>query len=228
VRDLAELTLVPNPMWPTVQAWVADSPVPVEQLPVERRTGEQCISRLQVTAASTMGALALNCGGILVDHRWLRLYGGSQDPLVDLAVLNGLATPPSGTPPHLVVASDVLGGRFAVNGEGLVGSPGEVCYFGPDTLEWEPLGMGHTDLVRWSLSGKTAEFYQDLRWPGWEHETAPVGPDQAILVYPFLSTAEGRSNIGATKRTVVPRPEIDQLLGFDPPPAPASAIILPH
>ena len=34
------------------------------------------LSRLQVTARSMMGALALSSGGMLVDHGWVRLLGG--------------------------------------------------------------------------------------------------------------------------------------------------------
>lgn len=45
----------------------------------------------------------------------------------------------------LVVAHDVLGGVFALNGPtphaiGCPGEPGEVLYFAPDALAWEALG----------------------------------------------------------------------------------------
>jgi hypothetical protein len=55
--------------------------------------------------------------------------------------------------PWLTVGFDVLGGRFAVNGGGLPGQPGEVCYWGPDTLAWTALGAGYSQFARMVLSG---------------------------------------------------------------------------
>ena len=63
----------------------------------------------------------------------------------------------------------MLGGRFAVNG-GLPGQPGEVCYWGPDTLAWTVLRAGYSQFARMVLGGGLAGFYQDLRWPGWQDE----------------------------------------------------------
>jgi Protein of unknown function DUF2625 len=49
-------------------------------------------------------------------------------------------TAASTSPGSLVVAEDVLGGRFAVDGGELGVEPGTVCYFGPDSLSWVDLG----------------------------------------------------------------------------------------
>ena len=81
-------------------------------------------------------------------------------------------------------AYDALGGRFAINGGALGGESGEVCYFGPDTVAWTPIGGGHTAFVQWALEGGLAEFYADLRWPGWEQESAALALDQGIAIYP--------------------------------------------
>ena len=95
----------------------------------------------------------------------------------------------------------MLGGRFAVNG-GLPGQPGEVCYWGPDTLAWTVLRAGYSQFARMVLGGGLAGFYQDLRWPGWQDEVAPLGEDQGISVYPFLFTAESRPIARASRRPV--------------------------
>jgi len=52
----------------------------------------------------------------------LRVLGGGPD-LPDVAAASGLAEPSAAAspPPFLVVGYDVLGGRLAVNGRGLVG-----------------------------------------------------------------------------------------------------------
>src|SRR3954465_6506482 len=128
-----------------IAAWVAASPRDVRVLPAPAEDRGRCLLRLQVTTRSPLGALAWETGGLLLDHGWLRILGGGTDVLPDLASASGLdggaARAPApglagGPPPFLVVAQDVLGGIFAVNGGGLPTEPGEVAYFPPDTLAW--------------------------------------------------------------------------------------------
>ncbi|WP_415004786.1 DUF2625 family protein [Aeromicrobium sp.] len=47
----------------------------------------------QVTTGSTLGALAYNCAGLLIDHGWLRILAGGTDRLVSRASANGLGDP---------------------------------------------------------------------------------------------------------------------------------------
>ncbi len=91
---------------------------------------------------------------MLVDGGWVRVYGGAgtgaADGLPGLAAVNGFPAefhaawvPEAG----LVLAHDVLGGTFALNGHdpasaGRPGSPGEVVYFAPDSLAWAGLAPG--------------------------------------------------------------------------------------
>ncbi len=203
IRPAGELAGVLDPAWPEWLELTRLAPVPAVVLPVARQAGLEVLFRLQVTARSMLGALALNSGGMLADHGWVRLLGGGSEGLPDLAAANGLGPPGgSGPPPWLTVGSDVLGGRFAVNGGGLPGQPGEVCYWGPDTLAWTALGGSYSQFVRMVLSGGLAGFYQDLRWPGWQEEVAVLGPGQGISVYPFLFTAQSRPIAQASRRPV--------------------------
>ncbi len=78
-------------------------------LSVDARRAMEVLFRLQVTARSTLGALALRCGGVLLDHGWLRLLGGGGDELMSLAEANGLGEPMCAErPAALTVAFDVL------------------------------------------------------------------------------------------------------------------------
>jgi hypothetical protein len=161
--------------------------------------------RLRVTTASTLGALAANCGAILIDCGWLRLLGSGLDGLPSLPEANGLDEPSDrSTPPgHLVVGYDVLGGTFAVNGGGLPAEQGEICYFGPDTLSWTPIGLpGHSALLRWALAGGLAETFADLRWPGWERDVAAVAAGEGIFTYPPLWAAEAHSGAAVQRSPV--------------------------
>ena len=94
-----------------------------------------------------------------------------------------------GNPPgYLLVADDVLGGFFAINGGSLGPELGSLFYFAPDSLKWECLNRGYSEILLWWLQGDVAAFYESLRWPGWEQEVNTVGGDQAIFIFPFLST----------------------------------------
>lgn len=171
--------------------------------------GPRTLYRLQVSTGSTLGALAACCGAIVVDHGWLRLLGSGVDGLPGLAEANGLDEPgeQSAPPGHLVVAHDVVGGTFAVNGGSLPGDPGEICYFGPDNLRWTAVGLpGHSALIRWALSGGLADTFADLRWPGWEQQAQTAGPGQALFTYPPLWAAE--SGGSAAQRSIVPLSEV--------------------
>ena len=208
-RSADELLGVEIPAWPLLKALFADAAVDVKVLSVDDATSKNVLYRLQVTAASTLGAIASSCGALVLDHGWLRILGAGTEGIEDLATANGLGDPGHRPVPpgHLVVAYDVLGGVFAINHNDLPAQRGEVCYWGPDTLEWTPLGAGHTAFMEWVLNTGVAEFYRDLRWPGWEADVSGLSIDEGISVYPFLFTAEGR-NIATAARKNVPFREL--------------------
>lgn len=202
MRELPDLINVPDPAWPGLARMLLHQHPRARTLPIEPAAGERCLYRLQVTARSTLGAIALHTGGLTVQHGWLRILGGGGRTLPSLADANGLddPTPSSGTPPLLLVAFDVLGGRFAINGGGLPGDPYEVCYWGPDTLEWEPLAFGYTDFFHWTMTSGLDDFYAELRWDGWQEEVAAVPLSSGLSVYPPLHTQESRPVDAASRR----------------------------
>lgn len=93
-----------------------------------------------------------------------------------------------GIPGACIVALDVLGGIFALNGGAFPGEMKTIWYFAPDTLDWENLEIGYTDFICWALTKQLGEFYADYRWPGWEHEVKVLTGDQGISFYPPLCT----------------------------------------
>ncbi|WP_412538408.1 DUF2625 family protein [Longispora sp. K20-0274] len=208
---IEELTGVAEPAWPELREELAGGAVRVEVLPTDEATGRECLLGLQVTARSRLGALALHTAGLLVDHGWLRVLGAGDPARGLLGLLDG--TDPSGGQPSILVGYDVLGGRFELNGAdpsvlGRPGDPGELCYFGPDTLSWANLGCGHGQWLSWIAAGGTTAFYADLRWPGWEDETRPLALDHGLAVYPFLWSQEARQHLAGTSRRSVPVAEL--------------------
>jgi hypothetical protein len=191
----------PDPAWPVIEEAVAGADQPAELVPGDPAAGEQTLVLLQVTVRSFLGALALHTGGLLVDHGWLRILGGGQGPL-NLCIANGVDRPPDESPGQVLVAFDVLGGKFAINGGALPGSPGEVAYFAPDDLAWLPLEMKFSEFVLWSLTDRLAMFYEHLRWPGWEAEIASLPLDQGLSLVPPPFTTEGRDLSKVSRRPI--------------------------
>lgn len=184
-----------------LQEAIAGAAQPVTVLPAERSLRESTLVRLQVTNRSALGALALETGGMLIDHGWLRVLGGGEPPL-NLAAANGLNQPAGKPPPQLLVAYDILGGKYAINGDGLPRSDGQICYFAPDELAWIGMEMGHAEFILWTLTDRLAQFNEHLRWEGWERETATLALDQGISVYPFPFTEQGKDLNQVSRRPV--------------------------
>jgi hypothetical protein len=188
MRSLQELTETDDPAWPLVQEWLASATNSVEVLSAEQSAGEKALLALQVTLRSPMGAVVYHTGGLLIEHGWLRVLGAGSPRLTRSLPLWSAEQFPGSPPPALLVADDVLGGLFAINGGAFSGQPGHVHYFSPQTLAWKSLGAGYTDFLRWMLAGNLESFYSAVRWPNWQTEVAEISGEQALSIYPFLWT----------------------------------------
>jgi uncharacterized protein DUF2625 len=207
-RSLKQLLNLEEPAWPLVEEWIGKAVRPVEALPASPDAGESLVA-VQVTTRSPMGAVIYHSGGLLVDHGWLRILGSGHPRLPrSLPAWNfACGLPLSETaPPWLLVADDILGGFFALDGGRFGGRNHTIWYFAPDSLEWEDTKHAYSEFLRWSFSGKLDLFYEAWRWPGWEGEVSKVGGDEALHVYPPLST-DGAS-LGDRSRRAVPIMEL--------------------
>lgn len=220
MRELNELIDVADPAWPALEELFAASSVPLRVIPVDPEEGRRSLLQLQVTVRSILGSLALNCGGLVVDDRWVRVFGGgSGDVTASMPSLAKINDFPFGFDPSwspacgLVVGHDVLGGVFALNGHdpaafGRPGAPGQMTYFAPDSLEWEEMSMGHSAWVSWLLSGRLEKFYEGLRWPGWREEAAALDSAQGITVFPPLWSEQAHADLSATSRRAAPMRQV--------------------
>ena len=201
-RSLRALVEVDSPAWPGLQRAVAEARHGVEVLPRDAARSAATLEALQVTVRSTLGAVAYETGGLLVDHGWIRLLGGGSEHAQGLADWNGLAGTPQleGTRGLLLVGYDLIGGFFALDGA----AAGEAVYFAPDTLGWERLERGYTELVHFFLQGDLDGYYP-LRWRGWEAEAAEVPFDRALSLLPPPWTKEGRDLSRVSRRAIPAR-----------------------
>jgi hypothetical protein len=141
--------------------------------------------RTQVTTRSPMGAMAYHTGGVSILGGWVRILG-SGSPAIPRTLPGWNDGRSQG---FYLVADDAFGGFYALDGGALGAGGGQVCYFAPRTLRWEPLGCSYTQFLVWACSD-FRDFYDDMTWPGCEEAISRLGPDRCFFFYPPLWTAE--------------------------------------
>ncbi len=181
--------------WPEVVRAVRAAPYPVQVLPADPARARQCLTRMEISDRSWLGALVLNTGGLAIDHGWLRVLGSGCPQLPDVVS--------ESKPEHglVVVAYDVLGGHF-IWASVDPGAKPTIHYFGPDTLEYQDVELGYAQWLHAMLTGWMTDFYANLRWPGWEAEVQTVPLHMAIQTDPPPSTQEGRDLRRAARNVV--------------------------
>jgi len=129
-----------------------------------------------------MGAIAHDTGGILIDYGWLRFLGSGHPKLPrTLPVWND-----NRADGFYLVADDMAGGFFAVDGGAFGDEVGTVYFWSPDDLAWECLETGYSDLLNWALNEDLSNFYDGLRWNTWQIDIANLSGDQCMTFYPFF------------------------------------------
>ena len=207
MRTLEELINKEEPAWDLIQEWLQEAINTYEVLPRDAKRAETELLNAQITTRSPMGAILYETGGILINGGWIRLLGSGCERL-DRGMFQwnkGKTFENYGEPPaYLLVADDILGGLFAINGgafgqEGL----GQMYYLAPDTLSWEPMNCGYSEFVSWTLGGDIHMFYEPFYWDGWQEEVSKLNGNQVFSFFPFLWPKEGQQ-IEAVSRKVVP------------------------
>src|SRR5688572_9820153 len=138
MRALSEL-ISDDDAWAEIEAWLASATNHVEVLPAGEAARSAALLEVQVTTRSTMGAVVYHSGGILVDHGWIRILGSGHPRLPRSLpewnrrlALEGKVCPDG----FYLVADDLVGGFFALDGGGLGAGGGQVFYFAPDAVAW--------------------------------------------------------------------------------------------
>ncbi|MGB7844092.1 MAG: DUF2625 domain-containing protein [Candidatus Acidiferrum sp.] len=219
-RAISEFLDANESAWPTVLSWVMSATNQVEILPPHEDQKAQALVDTQVTTRSPMGAIIYHTGGLLVDNGWLRFLGSGHPKLPrSMPAWNqGRSSTPDGKSLGFwLIADDVVGGFFAVNGGAFGPSEGHIFYFSPETLRWESMnGMGYSEFLVWSLGSDLAKFYEASRWKGWKDEVSALSGDQAFSFYPFLWTEEGK-DIEKCDRKPIPISEVFSINTIESP-----------
>jgi hypothetical protein len=176
-----------DPAWPLIERWLSAALSEVVLLEREEASSARTLVHLQASTHTVLGALAWECGGLVIDSRVRVLGGGTAEVKASLRTWNGLPQDPMPLARGLVrVGFDAFGGVFALDGGAFGEGDGAVYYFAPDTLSWEPLGMGHSAWLHWLLTepAKVASFYELFTWKGWQQDLARLTFDQALFLSP--------------------------------------------
>jgi hypothetical protein len=197
MRTLEELIDTHDPGIAKVREWVETAVNDCMLLPPSEHRGNVLLE-IQVTTRSTMGAIAYETGGVIVDGGWLRFLGSGHSRIT--RTLPGWNKGRSNG--YYLVADDAAGGFFAINGGAFGTDVKNMYYWAPDSLGWEPMNIGFTDFFVWSLSERLAQFYESLRWPSWREDAADLSGDRCFSFEPFLWTKEG--SINSSDRAQVP------------------------
>lgn len=216
-KTLEQLINLEQPAWPLVKEWIEQASNQVEVLPATLEAREAALLGTQVTTRSPMGAIVFETGGLLVDHGWIRILGAECERMPrSLPLWNKAATDSApGEGPFLLIGDDVTGGFFALDNGGISGKPGQVSYFSPTELEWQDLDLSYSEFVLFCLNGDLSEFYQGMRWDGWQEEVQKVRGDNAFNVYPppYTETIP----YGKRNRKAVPLKELYKFIVVDSP-----------
>lgn len=211
MKDLDELIFDSESALVIIRQWILESNNCNNAiiLPPNEEFSEKELLDLQVTTKSTLGAVAYSTGGILFQNGWLRFLGSGHDRLPRTITS---WTEQCGIRYALLVADDVIGGFFALNGGFIDEGIGHIFYFSPDTLDWEPLEMGYSDFLHWCCTGDVDTFYESFRWNGWETYVADIKGNQGVSIYPPLWTKESRKQgIENCSKKSVPLKELWEL-----------------
>ena len=191
MKPLTDLINKEEPGWKLVSDWIKEAKNKVAILPKDQKSAELALYNTQVTTRSPMGAIIYETGGILIDNGWIRILGSGSEKLNrNLPDWNkGKSITEFGQQaPYFLVADDVIGGFFAINGGGFGEDLGQMYYFAPDCLEWEDMEMGYSDFIWWTLTGDLEQFYEGLKWDNWNIEIENLDGNKGIGFYPFLWT----------------------------------------
>jgi Protein of unknown function DUF2625 len=197
MRMLHELINEKEPAIRMIREWVDSAEVACDLIPPSCDRDDVLLS-LQVTTRSPLGAVAYETGGIIIQNGWLRIVG-SGHPRLPRRIDQWNAGRSDGL---YLVADDAAGGFFALNGGALGTDRGQVYYWAPDDLDWLDLEMGYTEFLQFCLTERTNDFYEDLRWPSWEADSAALSGDRCFSFYPFLWTKEG--SVTGSHRSTIP------------------------
>ena len=196
MKSIDELRKPGNESWLRIQRMAEHAKNKVEILKPDSAQSSLALVQSQLTTSTNLGSIIYYTGGILVDGGWIRILGSGSKKL-ERSVPDwnaGKISAMRNTEAfYLLVADDVMGGLFAIKSSSVdeLENIGQVFYFGPNGLSWQPTGLTYGGFISFCFGGNLKEFYEDFRWKGWQEEISVIDCNSVISCYPLLWTREG-------------------------------------
>ncbi|THA09848.1 DUF2625 domain-containing protein [Rodentibacter pneumotropicus] len=205
MQTLEQLISPEASAWPTLLKWIEQARNHCLVIKKDQPSAERELFTMQMPTSSPMGAVIYETAGILIHCGWLRILGSGsfQLPrgLIDWNFSKSFKE--SGEKPqYLLVADDVIGGYFALNGGSLGENLGKIYYFSPKDLVWHNLNFTYTEFLAWALNGDLEAFYQGLFWQNWQEEVKQLDGNQVIVFSPDLNEDKAMAIDQRQKREV--------------------------
>ncbi len=205
MQTLEQLISPEASAWPTLLKWIEQARNHCLVIKKDQPSAERELFTMQMPISSPIGAVIYETGGILIHYGWLRILGSGsfQLPrgLMDWNFSKSFKE--SGEKPqYLLVADDVIGGYFALNGGSLGENLGKIYYFSPKDLVWHNLNFTYTEFLAWALNGDLEAFYQGLFWQNWQEEVKQLDGNQVIVFTPDLNEDKAMAMDQRQKREV--------------------------
>ncbi|OOF48558.1 hypothetical protein BKK52_05520 [Rodentibacter trehalosifermentans] len=183
MKSLNELIDKEKTTWNMIQSWFKQVNNNFEVLPKEVEAANSELLGMQLSTKTPLGAIIYETGGLLIDGGWLRILGSGHEKLPRVFFTWNLGKTFEGMgerPLYLLIADDIVGGYFAVNGGGLGEKIGIVYYYHPKKRKWESIGLNYSQFLGWALTADIASFYYDLRKENWQLLLEQVNGNQII------------------------------------------------
>ncbi|CAN5691860.1 DUF2625 domain-containing protein [soil metagenome] len=196
IKPLSELVVESTAGWDRVTFVASHARNKVEILARDSARASKALLESQLSTGTLLGSIIYNCGGMIVDDGWIRILGsGNQQLSRSVPEWNRgkLAATRNEESFYLLVADDVLGGLFAIKAGSAeeLETIGQVFYYGPNSLTWQPTGLSYSSFITYCFSGNIKDFYNDFRWKGWQEDIKAIDCNTVISCYPMLWTREG-------------------------------------
>jgi len=183
VRTLDELIDRDDDAWPIFVDWGRPAGAAVGSMALRSGGRQGTLLAVQVTTHSIMGAVALRCGGIRIDHGWLRILGAGGEGIGGgLVQWNALSGGKPLDPPWIALFLSLRPAGRLLRHErrrAWPGEPGIIHYLAAGHVRWEPMGVGYSP----SSSGDVRpaqRFYEGQRWEGWEQRSNAFRPTRSL------------------------------------------------
>jgi len=128
MRPLSELIVSEKPAINLLRQWIDEAAVDCDLLPPSAHR-EQVIFQIQITTQSTLGAIAYETGGILIQRGWLRFLGSGH-----LRLARTLPDWNYGPSVGFYLVADDAAGGFCNRRRGFGNAFGQIFYWQPDSL----------------------------------------------------------------------------------------------